>query len=257
MSWSGHRLDETREINTKWLTSTIHIEIQSGHRETLFTEFLIIREKTIPKVTDSIVFTVKSECRVTLKFNLDTPADYSDEEEAVSTTAPIFNYNPVVQNKQRRLPTIRGVEHGLPVDSQSSEYPSPQTTIRAVPFGGIHHRPYAPPSPSPRSTTERSSYVEHPVFNLGKSGYEPPVNSSSTRELNYSTHSLPPVSLTYKRTVGPSVVRMPPTMVSSIYDQHNTPNSDISGPRSIVIQSQAGNVPLDSDSEDDVRYAIV
>jgi hypothetical protein len=82
----------------------------------------------------------------------------------MSTNAPIFNYNPAAQNKQRRLPAISGMEHGYPMENPSSEYSSPQTTIRAnnynAPFAGIH-RPYAPPSPSPRSPTEQR-HVEHP-----------------------------------------------------------------------------------------------
>jgi len=182
-----------------------------------------------------------------------TPAGNSDDEEAMSTNAPVFNY-PTAQNKQRRLPTISGMENQL------SEYPSPKTAVRAnnynAPFAGIH-RPYAPPSPSPRSPTEqRQPYVEHPVFNPGRSGYDAPVNSS-TRESNYSTHSLPPVSMPYRRTVGPSLVRMPPGVVGSIYEQQNTPNPEFNAPRGLVIQSQSGNIPLDSDSDDDLRYAVV
>jgi hypothetical protein len=69
----------------------------------------------------------------------------------MSTNAPVFNYNPVTPNKQRRLPNIAGIEHGYPMDSQSSEYSSPQTAVRSnnysATFSGIH-RHYAPPSPS-------------------------------------------------------------------------------------------------------------
>jgi hypothetical protein len=91
------------------------------------------------------------------------------------------------------------------------------------------------------------------VFNPGRSGYEPPLNTS-TRESNYTTHSLPPVSMAYRRTLGPSMVRMPPNMISSIYDQQNTP-AEFNPSR--LIQSQPGQIPLDSDSDDDVRYAVV
>lgn len=95
-----------------------------------------------------------------------TPAGHSDDEETMNTNAPIFNYNPGAQNKSRRLPAI-GIEHGY---DQPSEYPSPQTAIRAnnynAPYTG-NYRPYAPPSPSPRSPTERQSYVEHPGKRTG------------------------------------------------------------------------------------------
>lgn len=94
------------------------------------------------------------------------------------------------------------------------------------------------------------------MFTPGRSGYEPSVNST-TREPNYNTHSLPPVSLAYKRPIAaPPMVRMPPGVVASIYDQPGT-SGELGVPRSIVIQSQSGNIPLDSDSEDDVRYAVV
>jgi hypothetical protein len=77
-----------------------------------------------------------------------TPANLSDEEEAVSTNAPMFTYNPAQQVKQRRLPSI-GIERGYSLENQNQTDYSPR-------YG---NRPYAPPSPSPRSPTQ---YVEHP-----------------------------------------------------------------------------------------------
>lgn len=65
--------------------------------------------------------------------------------------------------------------------------------------------------------------------------------------------------MAYRRTVGPSIVRMPSGVVASIYDQQSAPIPSEFGvaPRSVVIQSQSGHIPLDSDSDEDLRYGVV
>ncbi|KAI6243904.1 Voltage-dependent calcium channel A type alpha-1 [Aphelenchoides fujianensis] len=173
-----------------------------------------------------------------------TPADGgSEEEEAVSTNAPLFTYNSTPQ-QQRRLPGRRAVERGFSMDHSQPGY-SPERAGNGEDYG----------MSIPQLRALARSFTEHPIFVAERPGYAPPPPANTTpREPAYSTHSLPPVSLPHgRRPVGWVV----PDANAISYDQNYAAAIDPSGPRSLVIRSQPGNIPLSDSEPDEDHYAVI